>query len=232
VPLRSRFLAAGAALAALGVGCTEPQTGLIAATWCHPGPTPDGTTLVVLDDMEDGDDRPCVAAAGSWSVGVTAGEVTPAPGMKVEPQELDGALAVTRNPPSFRAQHLAGSLAAGGHAELVMPLADPDLRGYGEIDFWARSDHPEELTLRVSVVTPSGSDGDYFGDNATMIRDAWGIGGSANFISLGALKKPDLVTPVTQDELASSTAIIFQLVATDAVAFGFWIDDVQLKRNH
>jgi hypothetical protein len=232
VPLPSRFLITGAAVAVLGsggLGCTSPQTGLVAATWCLPTAA-QGMPLVMLDDMEDGDDRPCVSAAGPWSVGVTGGDVTPAPGTKVEPQELVGELAVTRTPASFRALHLSGTLAAGGHAELIMPLADPDLNPYKEIDFWARSDHPEELTLRVSVVTPAGADGDYFGDNASMIRDAWGIGGSANFISIGALYKADRTTRATPDELAASTAIIFQLVATGATAFGFWIDDVQLKR--
>jgi hypothetical protein len=53
----------------LAVGCTEPQSAVVAKKWCLP---PDGDTTAVLDDMEDGDDNSCAnrtdGVVGTWNV--------------------------------------------------------------------------------------------------------------------------------------------------------------------
>jgi hypothetical protein len=230
VPLFSSLKTTCTVLSVLGgLGCTQPQTGVLSATWCHPT-VADGTGLVMLDDMEDGDDLPCDRAAGPWVV-QSDGEVIPAPDAMVEPGELLGPLAVSRAVPSLRAQHLQGTLVAGGHATLVLPLANNgNLSGYSEIDFWARSDQPA-TTLHVGVMTVGLADGDFYGTDVT-VTGTWGDKGNNNSVPLigGVLKQSGGAT-VTPEILASSSAIVFQLVAPDATTFGFWIDDVQLKQN-
>ena len=51
--------------------------------------------------------------------------------------------------------------------------------------------------------------------------------------ALAALRRSDDVTVITPDDLAASTAIQFVFSSDKnggATTFGFWIDDVQLKR--
>jgi hypothetical protein len=214
-------------LSAAVLGCTEPQTGLLTNAWC----LPQAAGTVMLDDMEDGDTSPCEPKAGHWMV-YSNGNVEPAAGQAAVPVELMATdPARSRATPSFRAQYLHGSLAPGGWANLVLPLAIHDLNGYREIDFWAHSDTPT-LHLRVSVVTGTVTDDDYFGGDVDIFQ-AWGDHGNINNIPIvgAALTKSDGVTAATAEDLASATAIAFQFSPPEgATQFGFWIDDVQLKQ--
>jgi hypothetical protein len=216
-----------ALLSAASLGCTEPQSGLLTKTWCQP----QAAGTVLLDDMEDGDSAPCEPKAGQWMV-YSNGDVMPTSGQAAVPVDLlDGDPARSRMFPSFRAQYLHGSLAPGGWANLVLPLAIHDLNGYREIDFWAHSDSPT-LTIRVSVVTDTVTDDDYFGGDVT-IRQTWGEQGSINNAPIvgAALTKSDMTTSATPADLAAATAIAFQFAPPEGASqFGFWIDDVQLKQ--
>lgn len=211
----------------VGVGCTEPQTGLLTKTWCQP----QSAGTVLLDDMEDGDTAPCEKKAGHWMV-YAQGNVIPGADQEAVPVELpDADPARSRAIPSFRAQYLHGSLAPGGWANLVLPLAVPDLTPYKEIDFWAHSD-TAALNIRVSVVTDTVSDNDYFGGGVD-IAQAWGDHGSINNIAIsnGAITRSTDGRPATPDDLSVATAIAFQFAPPEGSAqFGFWIDDVQLKQ--
>jgi len=168
VPSSSKLLTVGltaALLSALGIGCTEPQMGVLTKSWCQPNPG----EAVMLDDLEDGDAAPCEAKAGRWMV-YADGNVVPASGQEATPVELpDADPARARAIPSFRAQYLHGSLAPGGWANLVLPLAVPDLNLYKEIDFWAHSDSAT-LNIRVSVVTDTVTDNDYFGGGVDITQ--------------------------------------------------------------
>jgi hypothetical protein len=185
----------------------------------------------MLDDLEDGDSAPCEPKAGHWMV-YADGNVVPASDQQATPVELpDADPARTRANPSFRAQYLHGSLAPGGWANLVLPLAVSDLTPYKEIDFWAHSDSPS-LNIRVSVVTATVTDNDYFGGGVD-ITQTWGDHGSINNIAIsnGALTKSDLTTAATPADLSVATAIAFQFAPpAGSSQFGFWIDDVQLKQ--
>jgi len=231
--LGSRWPMALSALLALAAGgCTDPQSGVYAKTWCHPTAA-EGQPLITLDDMEDGDATPC-AGGGPWIVDGT-GDFTPAKiGSPALPTELSDADKVLRAP-SVRAQYLHGTLVPDGYARIILPLPATlaDLRAFQEIDFWARSD-AGAATVRVGLFTASAPDGD-FGDDV-VIQPMWGPDGrntmAAN-AALAALRRSDDVTVITPDDLAASTAIQFVFSSDKnggATTFGFWIDDVQLKR--
>lgn len=209
--------------ATIAIGCTEPQSGLLTKTWCQP--TAPSTTM--LDDLEDGDAVPCATAAAHWFVDGDS-TLIPTPGQDAKPVELPaGDPAWSRPVPSFRAQYLHGSLPPGGSGSLILPLADPDLTPYLEIDFWAHSDS-STLNIQVAIV----SNGEIFGTEA-MLTQAWGAGGSINNVALvgGVLARAD-GTAATDADLSAATAIAFQYQAPAGTAdFGFWIDDVQLKRK-
>jgi Carbohydrate binding domain (family 11) len=211
----SRLVCGPLVLAA--VGCMDPQSGIFAEGWCK---TADPQTLQMVDDMEDGDGIPC-SKMGTWYV-AGGGSLTPPAGNILKAADLPAA-----RDRSFRAQHLTGSVEAGGSAVLGVRLGGVDLTGFQEIQFWARAEGGN-LEIRVAVETPSTSgDGDHFGDVATVFTE-WGVQGVPNSIALTALTKGtgQVITP---DDLRSSLAIEFQLVG-ESPSFGFWIDDIQLKR--
>jgi hypothetical protein len=227
VPSLSSFKVALVSVLAsgLGLGCTEPQSGLLTKTWC----LPQAAGTVLLDDLEDGDAAPCEPKSGHWMV-YADGNVIPGAGEEAAPVELPATDAArSRAIPSFRAQYLHGTLAPGGWANLVLPLSIPDLTPYKEIDFWAHSDSPA-LSIRVSVVTDTVTDDDFFGGGVD-ITQAWGDHGSINNIAIsnGAITRSD-GTPATAADLSAATAIAFQFAPPEGASqFGFWIDDVQLK---
>lgn len=216
-------------LSVVAAGCADPQSGIYARSWCHPT-TADNQPYVMLDDMEDGDSLGC-AGGGSWMVDGT-GDFAP---QKVvgpaSPTDLSAADQALRAP-SFRAQYLHGTLVPGGYARIILPLpaAFSDLRPFQEIDFWARGDGVP-VTVRVGLFTASAIDGD-FGDDV-VIQPTWGDDGKNNNAAIAAFTRSDGVTHVTADDLSASTAIQF-LFSSDrnggAASFGFWIDDVELKR--
>ena len=212
-------------VAALCDGCTEPQTGVLTKSWCQP----QSPSTVMLDDLEDGDAASCDKTVAHWVVhGI--GALIPGPGEEAKPVELPpDDPAWSRVSPSFRAQHLHGSLGPGDWGRLVLPLANLDLTPFLELDFWAHSDSPV-LNIRVGVATATTSEYDAFAGDV-MITQAWGAGGSINNIPLvgGALARSD-GTPATDADLALATAITFEAPAGGG-DFGFWIDDVQLKRR-
>jgi len=215
---------------ALGsAGCEQPQKGALSAGWCQPAAA-DSATLLMLDDLEDGDDQPCPSWAGRWSVDAT-GLSVPAPGAPVKPQDVTVDLPVAHTAPSYRALYLTGSLVAGQYAQLTLPLASADLNAYKEIDFWSRSDPNPSLTLSIGVVTAAGA---YWSDGlrgrGAAILSAWGDSGGPNNVALAALEDAD-GNRITAEALAASTAIVFRYAAPADGAFGFWIDDVQLKRK-
>jgi len=216
-------------LAFLPAGCTDPQSGIYAQSWCHPGAA-ENQPYVMLDDMEDGDSTPC-AGAGKWMVDGTGDFAPDVSGGPATPTDLPAADQAIRAP-SFRAQHLHGTLTPGGYARIILPLpaALADLRPFQEIDFWSRGD-ATAVTVRVGLFTASAPDGD-FGDGV-VIQPTWGDGGKNNNVAIAALTRSDGMTPVTPDDLSASTAIQF-LFSSDqnggATSFGFWIDDVTLKR--
>ncbi|HEY8924014.1 MAG TPA: hypothetical protein VIU64_06510 [Polyangia bacterium] len=224
MPLRSRSSAASiaaVATAALGFGaCEQPQKGALSVGWCQPAAA-DAATVVMLDDMEDGDAQACQTWAGRWSVEAT-GVSVPASGTPVKPQEVNVPLPSSHTAPSERALRLTGSLAAGQYAQLTLPLSSVDLSAYKEIDFWSRSDSNTGLNLSVGVVTASGA----FSTGAT-IQGTWGDSGGPNNVALAALNGG----VITDEALAASSGITFRYEALADGEFGFWIDDVQLKRK-
>lgn len=214
-------------LAGLTAGCTEPQSGIFQSHWCHPSPT-EGLPTVMLDDMEDGDSVPCLGTA-RWTLEGSGDFVPNAMGAPGVPSELSDDDATARSP-STRAQHLMGSVSPGGWAGLVMPLAQPDLTGFQEIDFWAKSVTTATAVIRVGVFTTSG---DYFSRDVA-IRSTWGDSGSNNNAALKALIGSASGTAIPTDQLAACAAIDFQFLSSenaDTTSVDFWIDDVQLKRN-
>ena len=80
------------------------------------------------------------------------------------------------------------------------------------------------------VETATVTDGDYFSGDVD-ISGAWGASVAPYSLPLlGYLKRFDGQI-VTKTDLQLCTSIVFQLTASNASEFGFWIDDVQLKRN-
>lgn len=221
-----RTLALVGLLAGLAAGCTAPQSGVFQSHWCHPAPT-EGLPTVMLDDMEDGDSVPCLGT-GRWMVEGT-GDFAPDPtGAAAVPTELSDDDQAVRAP-STRALHLSGTLPAGGWGGLIMPLAQPDLTGFQEVDFWAKSVSAASALIRVGVFTAAG---DYFSRDVS-IRSTWGDSGSDNNAALKALIGSDS-TPISTDQLASCVAIDFQFISAEnagAPSVDFWVDDVQLKRT-
>jgi hypothetical protein len=210
-------------------GCDQPQKGARSAGWCHPAAA-DSATLVMLDDMEDGDDRACPSWAGRWSVEAT-GVSVPGPGEPVKPEEVSVELPVSHTAPSYRALHLTGSLTAGQYAQLTLPLSSVDLNDYKEIDFWSRSDPNPSLTLSIGVVTAAGSFwSDGLRGRGAAILGSWGDSGGPNNVALAALEDAD-GNLIDAAALAASAAIVFRYPAPVPGDFGFWIDDVQLKRK-
>jgi len=222
----------GGLMALVAGGCTDPQSGIYAKAWCHPTAA-EAQTFVMLDDMEDGDSTPCTGG-GSWMVDGT-GDFTPEKtGGPATPTALPAADQAARAP-SFRAQYLHGTLAPGGYGRIILPLpaALADLRPFQQLEFWARSD-AGQVTVRVGLFTASAPDGD-FGDDV-LIQPFWGDDGkntNPSSAALTAFTRSDGATTVTPDDLATSTAMQF-LFSSDknggATSFGFWIDDIQLKR--
>ena len=217
-----------APFALIAVGCTEPQSGLIAKTWCLPT---DANTYVVLDDFEDGDAVPCTKSGG-WSVG-GAGQVTPAaggpaPGIALLADDL------TKRAPSQRGLHLSGTVDSGGYASLLASLSNVDLSVYKEVDFWTRSEGSGEITLRVAVTTTSSAGAPFF--TTVTVSPDWGESGNNTKVNnvplLGALLNA-AGTTATAEDLASSTSIEFQYQSADnaSTTFGFWLDDIQFKKN-
>jgi hypothetical protein len=217
------------ALAVVAAGCTDPQGGIYAHSWCRPTAA-DNQAYVMLDDMEDGDSLAC-AGGGSWTVDGTGDLAPQKVGGPATPTDLPAADQALRAP-SFRAQYLHGTLVPGGYARIILPLPATlaDLRPFQEIDFWARGDGVAD-TVRVGLFTASAIDGD-FGDDV-VIQPTWGDDGKNNNVAIAAFTRSDGVTHVTADDLSASTAIQF-LFSSDknggATSFGFWIDDVELKR--
>ena len=210
-------------------GCDQPQKGALSGGWCHAAAA-DSATLVMLDDLEDGDGLGCPSLAGPWSVEAT-GTSMPAPGQPVKPHEVTVELPASHPAPSYRALYLSGSLVAGQYAQLTLTLASVDLNDYKEIDFWSRSDPNPSLILSIGVVTAAGafwSDG--LRGRGAMIQSAWGDSGGSNNVALAALEDPD-GQRITAEALAVSSAIVFRYQAPADGVFGFWVDDVQLKRK-
>lgn len=211
--------------AGLAAGCSSPQSGLFAAAWCHPTAA-EGAATVMLDDMEDGDSVPC-AGGGKWTVEGNGDFSPETVGGPATPVELDPTDEAVRSP-STRAEHLAGTLPAGGWGGLLMPLAQPDLTGFKEIDFWAKTTLPT-ATIRVGLFT---TDQSYFSTDV-MVQSTWGYGGLINNAALQALLAPD-GTPITAAQLATGASLSFRFLSDEnagATGFEFWIDDVQAKRT-
>jgi hypothetical protein len=141
------FVAQTVALALLGslaAGCTAPQSGSHAATWCV---ALDGVSAVV-DDMEDGNGALCLAFGGVWQV--TASD----PGATVSP--AIGALTATQDIPivdlpadgqtDTRGIHFTGTgftAASGTSAFLSATFASvQNLSAYSKISFWATTSRP------------------------------------------------------------------------------------------
>jgi len=213
-----------AVLALQAIGCTSPQSGLIAKEWCQ---SPSASVLLV-DDMEDGDGTNC-ARTGGWTV-EGAGSLTPEPGAVAKAADVIDLrpMTATMSTPSFRAMYLSGTTAAS--AALVVSVGSLDIKDYQQILFWARSDN-SSINLQISLVTESSAaTGDYFSTPATISSMYWGVDSSnqtPNFASIGALVNS---SGASIDPGDAVSAIRFQFTAptpTDT-AFGFWIDDVQL----
>jgi len=215
-------VAVAAALAAGSGACEQPQRGALSGGWCHTAEA-DSATLVMLDDMEDGDDQACPSWAGRWSVEST-GVSVPASGQPVKPQEVIVALPAAHTTPSARALHLTGSLAAGQYAQLTLPLSSVDLNAYKEIDFWSRFDSNASSSLSVGVVTAAGA---FW--TGVMIQGTWGDSGGPNNAALASLSADG--GPITAEALAVATGVAFRYQAAADGDFGFWLDDVQLKRK-
>jgi hypothetical protein len=221
---RSDVCGFGAALVVVvGLGCAQPQSGLFAAGWCAPKPEA-AAPFVALDDMEDGDDVPCNHAAGRWTI-QGSGTISSPVGGVVEPTELDATDLAVRTD-SLRALHVAGTLEAGGFVQLALPLAYYDLSGFQEIDFWARSDSAAQLQLDIAVTTDVAQQGYQTG---ATITSTWGEAPRPNSVALDALFNG--TTPVAAGDLAAATSITFTYVSSVSGAFGFWLDDIKLKRR-
>jgi hypothetical protein len=220
------------------VGCVEPRSGETAKSWCLPT---DPLLYDVVDDMEDGDGKTC-DKSGAWSV-TGSGTLMPRPGALAEAADLPGDDLHARRG-SVRAMHLQGTTDAGGSASLFLSLNWLDLSPYEEIQFWARSDSGT-LQLRVNVATSAttetvqggscdpglGACGDHYGDSPFEITEPWGAAGNPNSIALAGIAQAGFGQVVPRD-FTQTMGIEFRVTAPAAAAttFGFWIDDVQVKR--
>jgi hypothetical protein len=229
-----RALGLASLVAAIGAGCTQPQSGVFDGHWCRPGAA-DGQPYVMLDDMEDGDSVPC-SGVGKWTVGGSAdfaptgetvgGPAIPALLTDTDRQVLDPMfemLAPAGFADTFRAHHLQGTIAAGGYGSLILPAAT-DLSAFPELDFWARTD-TGAATVLVGIFT---ADGSYFSEKVS-IRSAWDTYSAP---LLGALFRTDGAA-VTAADLAATTQIELRFQGDlngNPPSFGFWFDDVVLKR--
>jgi hypothetical protein len=231
------LLMTGAGPLLAGSGCVEPQsTG--STRWCKAA---DPALIEVIDDMEDGDGAACNNAGNWWVKG--AGDLRPGAGKLGRAADLEGDDLMARRP-SVRAMHAAGTLDAGGTASLFLALNRKDLSPYMEIQCWARSDG-EALTLRVNVTTAATTDsaeggtcdpgqggcGDHFGDGAFQVTGVWGSSGLPNSVALTGITQDGAGQKVPRD-FSKTMGIEFRVEApADAPKeFGFWIDDVQVKR--
>lgn len=221
-------VAALAALAFAAGACTTPQSGSFADHWCK---TTGDATLQLLDDMEDGDGKAC-QNQGSWSVtkGEGGGETTPSPGPILKSDDLSEADLTARGV-GLRALHLTGTgFQEGEWAALRIDLADGDLSPYDEIQFWARSDAPG-LEVRVAVATDTTAGSDTHWGIPVTVTQQWGDGQGKPF-SFPLIGEGDMMVPEAQKDLAHSQALEFQVHASAGVpSFGFWIDDIVLKRR-
>jgi hypothetical protein len=232
------LLCAWAALS--GLACVEPRSGLHAADWCRN----DEAGSDLIDDMEDGDGAIC-SKRGAWSVTGPATTV-PGPGGLSTSADLPADDVIARATAiSYRGQHLGGTLEAGATAALVVSLGSIDLRLYDQVLFWARADSGNAI-VRVSVATPETTEvaeggtcdpgasacGELFGDDA-MIAETWGdpTAEGANNIALAALTQEKTGRMVDVDnDLAGAIALQFRFTGTGG-RFGFWIDDLRLKKK-
>ncbi|MES1208411.1 MAG: hypothetical protein ABUS79_20935 [Pseudomonadota bacterium] len=220
----ARALVPAGLLFALGAGaCTSPQSGLFEQTWCKP--TSD--MFEIIDDLEDGDAVTC-DKSGNWSVahGDGPGTNNPAPAERVPPAELSATDQVTRAP-SLRAQTLAGQgFTDGDWATLAVSIGTRDLALFNEIQFWARS-NAETLDIRVAVATSTTAGGTVHWGLPVTLSSEWTL---ASF-ALDATG--DGLVPESDKNLAEARRIEFQFRAGTAspASFGFWIDDVQLKKR-
>lgn len=219
-------------------GCVEPQSGNTAQGWCRPT---DPLLYEIVDDMEDGDGKTC-DRSGFWSV-IGSGTVTPQVGVVTEAAPLQGTDLTARSP-SLRAIQLSGTINAGGSASLFLSLNGLDLTPYEEIQFWARS-HSGNLALRVNVATAASTEaaqggscdpglgpcGDHYGDSPFEISESWGAAGNPNSIALAGISQVGFGQQVPRD-FSHTLGVEFRVTAPEAVGatFGFWIDDIQLKR--
>jgi hypothetical protein len=229
---RSWALAVLAAALAPGLACTDPQSGIFQSAWCRVTGA-EAELTVVLDDMEDGDGKPC-GGQGSWSLAKdpNSGETTPAEGTIAKTEDLPPDDLVLRGA-SVRALHVSGrNFADGGWAilRLDIPAAHRDLTPYKEVQFWARADSPGALTIRAAVVTAVTAGGSAHWGSSITLTDKWGDNGD-NPISFPLIGEGDGVVSDGDKDLGQSLALEIQFTASPAVAaFGFWIDDIVLKR--
>lgn len=230
-----RALGLAALLLGLGAGCTQPQSGIFQSHWCHPNDA-DQQPYVMLDDMEDGDAAPC-AGISDWAVSgspdfgpvgdtvpeTVGGRPLPVVLLDADQAALDPLFEAVGFGPTTRAHHLHGTIAAGGYGSLVLPPAI-DLSAFQELDFWARTDGGA-ATLTIGLFT---NDGRYFSEKVT-IQAAWE---SYSAPLLGGLFAAD-GTPVTAADLATAAQLEFRFqgdINGNPASFGFWLDDVVVKR--